>query len=249
MQTRSFFQISLCLITVVFLLSCNKDDRLFCTKGKGDIVSENRNHSEFNRIYLETNANVFVTIDTEYGVRVESYENIAPLIKTNQEGSRLRISRDECIRRTNDHINVYISTSDINALEITGSGNIIVQNTFNTFRVNNKISGSGSITFNANVQELNNTISGSGNIHLTGSTNIHNIDISGSGDVRAYNMQSTSADINISGSGNADVWVTGKLVALISGSGVVRYIGFPTTDVEITGSGSVLNMNSSGTKF
>lgn len=243
------FKLFFLILITSSLISCNKDNRLFCTKGKGDIVSENRPMTNFNRISLQTNANVFVNIDEGFSVRVKSYENIASLIKTELSGSTLFISRDECIRRTNDHLNVYVTLPDLDLLEVEGAGNIIVRNTFNTFSLTNRVSGSGSITMNCIVQQMNSEVSGSGNIHLTGSTNVHNASISGSGDIRSFSMNSSEANVTVSGSGNADIRVNDVLNVEISGSGNVRYLGFPSINSDLSGSGSLLNMNNSDFKF
>ena len=52
-------------------------------------------------------------------------------------------------------------------------------------------------------------------------------------------MEAEYADISISGSGSAKVWVTQLLIVHISGSGSVDYRGNPRIVPKISGSGSV----------
>jgi hypothetical protein len=49
--------------------------------------------------------------------------------------------------------------------------------------------------------------------------------------------------VNISGVGNAEVWVAGTLDVSVSGAGVVRYKGDPKVNQSISGSGKVARMN------
>ncbi len=66
--------------------------------------------------------------------------------------------------------------------------------------------------------------------------------ISGSGNIRSFALISNNSSVNISGSGDADVFVNQHLDADISGSGKIRYQGNATVSTSISGSGNVTHI-------
>ena len=63
--------------------------------------------------------------------------------------------------------------------------------------------------------------------------------ISGSGTYDGVALDSQDARVGVSGSGRAEVTVTGTLDATISGSGSITYDGGPSVTSEVSGSGSI----------
>ncbi len=67
--------------------------------------------------------------------------------------------------------------------------------------------------------------------------------ISGSGKMSAANLLANNVDMNVSGSGSAEVYCSGILNAEISGSGKIYYTGNPDkVNSDVSGSGSVKDM-------
>jgi hypothetical protein len=90
------------------------------------------------------------------------------------------------------------------------------------------------------VNELNTLTTGSGDLILDGSANDHNFMTSGSGNLRAYDLSTENTNVRTTGSGNAEVDVSGKLDIISSGSGSVYYTGNPSLTQSISGSGRVV---------
>jgi hypothetical protein len=82
-------------------------------------------------------------------------------------------------------------------------------------------------------------LAGVGGITLAGQVTRQTVLISGVGDYEAEQLQSTDADVTISGQGDATVAVSGTLDATISGIGSVFYVGNPVVTSDITGAGTV----------
>ena len=71
-------------------------------------------------------------------------------------------------------------------------------------------------------------LSSSGNLSIAGGeVKSQTVTISSSGNYAAGDVRSQSADVRSSSSGRAILWVTEKLVAVLSSSGEVRYCGSP----------------------
>lgn len=68
------------------------------------------------------------------------------------------------------------------------------------------------------------------------------ITVSGSGKYRAADLPSESANVQISGSGDATLWVIEILDIVVSGSGNVDYYGAPQVNQRVSGSGNVRSL-------
>lgn len=65
------------------------------------------------------------------------------------------------------------------------------------------------------------------------------LDLSGFGSFTGKDLQTQTADVNLSGAGSATVWVEDELDATISGAGSVNYFGSPSVSKQINGVGTV----------
>jgi hypothetical protein len=63
--------------------------------------------------------------------------------------------------------------------------------------------------------------------------------ITGAGDLRAESLQTKTAQISVTGAGDARIAVSDNLKVSITGAGKVEYIGDPHIQREITGAGSI----------
>lgn len=81
-------------------------------------------------------------------------------------------------------------------------------------------------------------IASSGQLTINGGEVVRQtITLAGSGDYQAQGMSSETAEVRSTGSGEARFKVTEQLTAHLSGSGDIRYIGEPTVNQTVTGSG------------
>ena len=133
--------------------------------------------------------------------------------------NKLIISIDKSYSSTKALL-VNLSVLNVNELSVSGSGDIKFKN-YTDDTLSLKISGSGDILGDGNVETL------------TGKIN-------GSGDLLLKELHSKSAKIKINGSGDAELWVSNSLIAKINGSGDINYHGNPkTVESEINGSGEI----------
>ena len=81
--------------------------------------------------------------------------------------------------------------------------------------------------------------SGASKATLDGAVDEINASITGAGDQRAETLQTKTAQISVTGAGNARIAVRDDLKVSITGAGKVEYIGDPHIQREITGAGSI----------
>lgn len=225
------------LLLIIFLTSCKKDS-IFCVNGKGSLQTKSYEVSNFNEVELGISANATIEQGGERKLKIKAQHNIHDNLEVDVANNRLEIDEDKCTRNAKT-VEASIITPDLKAIEVSGSGDVKVNDQFKPDNCSAEVSGSGEIDLNVATKNMNSDIKGSGTIILGGSTDNHDIDISGSGDIKAYNLSSKNCNISISGSGDCQVDVANNLKVKITGSGDVRYQGDPNVNTEITGSGDV----------
>lgn len=239
--------IKMWLVSLIWLFLTSSCVHLFdfdndCVNGSGSVISENRFVSNFDRVSLSGSGKVFVTQGEETDVVIKGQPNILNEIKTEVKDGELRIGNRRCIRSYTE-IEVYITTPNIRALNISGSGYIQGQNDWLVNDLELKVSGSGKIQVSAVGDDFKAFISGSGDIQIEGASQTFTTTTSGSGNIKAFGLSTQDCESTISGSGDVEILVSDKLQARISGSGNVRYKGSPSIQSAISGSGRVINAN------
>ena len=242
MKTLNTLTLGIALAAISFSTSsCKKDKWPYCTKANGKMTTETRSVDAFTKIEVQGEGDVYlyqITKETSPSIEIEASENIMDRIKTDVKNGKLIIDSD-CIRG-NEKMNFTIYVSDLSAMSISGSGSATTMTPFTVNDLDLEIDGSGDMDMDVTGDNMTCDISGSGDIKLNGSANDLDIKIDGSGDIHAYDLETQDCFIDISGSGNCEVFVNGELDVKISGSGNVYYDGTPTSfNTDISGSGDV----------
>jgi hypothetical protein len=258
MNKRLFIPVSI-LIVALLISSCNFN----IVVGSGKVTSETRQVDEFSAVNLEGIGDVIITQADTTSVRIEAESDLIPYFETTVKGDTLVIGlKDEffgfSIRPTKP-VKFYVSTPDLKAVTLAGSGNIVTSDvkadafkasllgsgnidndTLTAASLDINLAGSGNITFGkVTADNITSVIAGSGNIRLGGMVTDQTARIVGSGDYRASELSSKTANIKVTGSGNSQVSVSDTLDVSILGSGDVNYHGSPKLNTSIAGSGHV----------
>ena len=204
-------------MTIIIITSCVSMNSI---KGSGNIVSEDRELTNFNSIKLLGSINLNINSSDNYNCTIIGDDNLINLIKTEVLHNSLQISMNKSYSSTKGLV-VNVNAPMYDEVSISGSGDININN-FKNETLSLNISGSGDITANGEVQ-----------------TFIANI--SGSGDIISTELTSKSATITISGSGDAKILATDSISAKINGSGNIEYYGNPlNVESKINGSGDII---------
>lgn len=225
-------------VSVLGLSSCKRN----ITEGHGVIVTENRSVSAVTSIEIEAPVKAEISIGGQPACKLEGYENLVKLIKTEIQGNTLRIYLPKNTdMETDKDVIAYITLPSLTLLTLTGSPDANIHNKVEGANLKIDISGSSDVVIDQlSVQNFSTVIAGSGSITVSaGVAYSAKYEISGSGDVSCIDLQTNETSINISGSGDAEVNVSGKLNVSLAGSGSVVYKGHPVISQNITGSGTV----------
>ena len=209
---------------------------------------EKRDVSTFSEISLRIPAKLYLTQGEPQSVRIVASESVLEDIITEVKGSELniRFPGTNIFQRNfkPGKIEVYITVPEVNALSVSGSGDIM-SDKLEARILDLAISGSGNIEIEKlDSKKVKGTISGSGNIRLEDGSAAEELSvaISGSGNFDAAGYEADDVTVNTSGSGNCRVSSNGSIKARIAGSGSVYYNGNASIDASVAGSGKVKKM-------
>jgi len=206
---------------------------------------EKRNVSTFSEIALNIPATLYLEQGNDQSVRIVAGSSTLEDIITEVKGRRLIIrfpNKPQFFRNYKPgKIEIYISVPDVDALSVSGSGDILSKELKSRI-LDMAVSGSGNIDIkDLNSEKVKASISGSGNISI-GGDNVADelgVSISGSGNFDGEDFEAEKVTAHTSGSGNCKVYSNGSVMARIAGSGNIYYGGNPSIDATVAGSGKV----------
>ncbi|HEX6915964.1 MAG TPA: head GIN domain-containing protein [Chitinophagaceae bacterium] len=212
-------------------------------KGNGNVNSETRNVDQASRVKISGNFQVEL-VKGRPGVRIEADENLLRYIVTRNENGWLVIRSRENYRLRSEHpIRVFVSTDAVEAIHIAGSTKVRSAGKFDgSEKLDIDIAGSGEVDMNVNTPVVAVDIAGSGEVRLEGETRDATVDIKGAGSYDASQLLTEKTEVDITGSGEANVHADVSLDAHIIGSGTVYYRGNANVKSKTTGSGKIARM-------
>ena len=232
--------ISLLVLAIFVFSACNIsfDKKV---KGNGHVITEARTVTSAHKIKLQGSYDVELVPGSATALKIEGDDNILPYIITKEvDGWLIVKTKDKINISTNTKLKIYITTDMVEAISLSGAGNIKSTGKFiGGDKLDLNISGIGSADLEVNTPSVNANISGSGSIILAGETKDSKITISGIGSYKGENLKAENVEVVVSGSGSANVFADSKLDVSVSGIGNVNYKGNATVSQKVSGSGSV----------
>ena len=179
-------------------------------RGSGNVTTEKRNATGFRSIDVGGVYQVEVVAQKEFSVEVIADDNLLPLIKTEVDGSTLRIETERRISPSST-VRIRVFAPDIDNLRVSGVAHVTVADIKNdAFAVDS---------------------SGASKIAVAGETSKLTIDVSGASKIDAENLKAGNASIESSGASKINVNVSGELKTDLSGASKVVYSGTPANVV------------------
>lgn len=214
-------------------------------KGSGHVQTEERKSGNFHSISVSRGIQVFLSQGTSSAITVEADDNLLPYIKTEISGNQLKIyiSKDvSCKSYTK--MDVKVSVPEIKALHVTTSANIKGITPWKVKDLSLSSTTSGDIDMEVEAMTIEAKITTSGEITLKGAVQSLQASITTSGELEAKNLKAENADLKISTSGDAIVWVNKELSYSVTTSGDLKYFGKPRLQkTSVSTGGSVRNKN------
>lgn len=209
--------------------------------GSGVAATEQRPVASFSAVDLNGSGRLIIRQGDTESLTVTADDNILPLIESRVQAGTLHLGPQPGSNiRPKTPIVYELTLKNLTSVEINGSGKVEAD----ALRTSSlRLEGNGSSEFTLGqlqASTLKVQINGSGSFTAQGQADRQEVEIHGSGDFKGENLKGQDADINIAGSGQAVVNVTGKLDVEIAGSGQVEYLGDPSNvTADVSGSGKV----------
>lgn len=188
-------------------------------KGSGNVRSEKRTVSGFNKVRAGGAVQLEIAAQNDFSLEVESDDNLLPYIKTEIDGTNLKIFTEGKIK-TKNPIRIRISMPELVGLDVSGASNAAV-------------SGVKAKAFDLEA-------SGASKINIDGEVEILVIEASGASKIDAENLKTQEAVADTSGASKIVVSPTVKLKADASGASTIYYTGEPESiDKNSSGASSI----------
>jgi hypothetical protein len=214
--------IALCLA----ITACTDGQIRRTVTGNHDVVKKERTTDSFTGIRVSTGIDVYLKQGDMISVVLEADENLHEYIMTEVKNGILNIYTDANIRDA-ERKRVYVTMKEITSLRSTSAGDIFGETPVRTDNLKLSASSAGDIKLEVYADNVEAGISSSGDITLTGEAETLNANLSSAGDLNAYNFKVREADVSASSAGDADIYVTEKLIARASSAGDINYKGDP----------------------
>lgn len=210
-----------------------------CVKGTGEVVTREIPVAMLNAIIVEGSTDVTVVRGDTQRVEITGQPELIDLIKTKVDNGVWEITTTKCW--SSDHaLTVRLTLPMLNSIILEGSGSVTSEQVFNTGKTHLAIKGSGSIAIDTLHEGLLDVIlDGSGSVSMNGTCRELEFTSTGSGDLHALGLAANEVEIELKGSGSAEITAISELEAKLTGSGSLRYRGRPEVSTKVEGSGSV----------
>lgn len=190
--------------------------------GSGHVVLEPRQVRGFSGIELVGNGNVVIDQTGADSLTVEAEDNLQLLLESQVVDGWLYLSvaPNAAIRPTRP-ITYHVTVKTLHGLYNASSGSVSAPHVA--------------------TDTLQVVVAGSGTVSVAGTAQAQAVQVAGSGNYAARGLETSSARVEMTGSGHAEVTVNEQLDVTVSGSGSVEYFGHPVVNEHVTGSGSIVS--------
>ena len=202
------------LLTIPLLFSCSFNG----IRGNGNIVNEEREISQFNKIDVSGRFDVDIEVGKSVSLVITAEDNLLKYIKTKVRNNTLIITTKENLHPRDDLV-LKITTPKLNEIDCSGANDLTIAN--------------------VKTDKFSIDLSGAGSIEINGKAKKFYIDISGAADLDASEFIVEDVKIDISGAASADVYASKSLYAEVSGASSIKLYGnAEDVKTDISGIGS-----------
>jgi len=232
-------RILLLLVPVIGICSCDFIDNGI--KGNGNIKTETRKAGEFSSVDVSGVFELHITQGPASDVRIETDENLMQYIVVETNGGELNIHTTEHNNLDpTGRIKVFVSAPLIKKINGSGASRVFSENKLTSSeKIDIDLSGASTAKLELDAPEVKAQATGASSIVLKGQTKTLHIEGEGASNIKAYELPAETADVDLSGASDAEVFASVSLKADASGASTAKYKGTATVSSHESGAGSV----------
>ncbi len=215
-------------VSFIFLTSTNSAClyTMETVDGNGNVVRQDRNVSPFRAIQVGSSFEVSLVQGDKESVVVEADENLMEYIVTEVRGHTL-IAGTEKNLRNYDRLRLIVTFRELDQIDARGAVKIYGDDTLTFEDLSLEASGATEVILDLEAYSLSLGSSGASHLRLAGRCRTASLESSGASSLRADDLETEEFMLNISGAGEASVFVTKTLDVSVSGASHVKYKGNP----------------------
>lgn len=142
-------------------------------------------------------------------------------------------------RRMRESPKAYITVKSLDKIHVSGAVSLRTLDILKSDEMELHLSGASVVSMELETKDFSFEASGASVVNLEGSASSQKIRMSGSSIFRAYDFETTDADIRVGGACSVNVYVTDQLDVRASGASSVRYKGGASVNSDTSGASSV----------
>jgi len=231
---KSHFFSTICLIFLLFVTS-----QIFAqgVRGNGRVITENRSVGSFDGIIIKGACDIILT-EGSNSVKLETDENLQDIVDIYVEDGNLVVKNKESIKKSTE-MNLFVSVRELRLLKINGAATLDATDVIQGKELEINVSGAVDGTMEVDVACLNVYCSGAATLNLSGRSGCANYEVDGAATIKAYDLRSDEVEIDVRGTGNAQLYADESLNIKVSGMANIDYKGNPRMTKSMRGMGSV----------
>ncbi|HBH22944.1 MAG TPA: hypothetical protein DDY13_05915 [Cytophagales bacterium] len=224
-------------ILIIGFSACRWDERI--VRGNGNRISDTIQLNKLHALAIGGNYKITLKKSFQPKVIIHCDENLLEHIITEDRDGDLSITSNANLVSEKD-IRIDIFFQNLERIQTFGASTVSSDDQIegNDFKLN--VAGVGATKLDIDVQFLEVDMSGAGVVELKGFAKEAVVSISGAGALNGYELEVDRCNIDISGVGGAEIYVTDYLEGNINGIGSINYRGQPKKIVRnIQGLGKI----------
>ena len=226
-------------------LSCTvvvNGKRFQTIKGQGALLTREYELADFDAIRVSGSYDIhFIQTEGEYGVSVETFENIFELLDIDVDGTTLVLGQVGEKRFRTDKLDVTVKGPSLRSVRVEGTADLLIDGFRSEEDLDMLVLGAGDFDLkHISCRDLQVEISGAGDLNVTRLTcESANVSVNGAGDVDMDFIAAPEVRISVSGAGDIRLsGDAGKVFCQVSGAGSVdarslRYESFDSSKAGI----------------
>ena len=198
-----------------------------CIQDSGKHVVKDAVVKNFDQIKITGAIKLVIKQDSSYAIKIDADSSIVNMVRTDVSSGELRVKLDDGIYCGTDSVVVYAGIGELKKLNTVGAVKVVGDGRIYATDVDLKLEGTSDVSLDLSASKLTTRIDGIGKLALTGQTGVHNLTAKGTSTVNAFDFVAGIYDINIDGTGKANINVLNDLKIKTAGSSEVYYKGNP----------------------
>lgn len=231
--------LTLILASIIYV---RKEIRVNSKSLSSEMASIETNLEKFNSIDIIGNYNIIIKKGESY-IKIQGNKSLVEEVNYRVEGSKLILEPKKEINTINfngnQDIDIYLSTLDLEHINLTGNGEIEFVSTYQPVEAEIEMIGNGTIDARFETKLIQIQCTGNGEIKNTGKSENLSVEMLGNGLINLYESPSSNGDVKMTGNGNIQVHCNSKLNATLLGNGSIEYRGDAQVTKNNVGNGSI----------